>query len=1491
MPILSSMIVKLGLDAQGLEQGLQNTSRKINKELAKVNRQISGFNRLGGIFKGIGTQMTTGTLALTALAGVSVKAFADFNQAMTQSLAIMGDVSDSMQTEMAGAARAMARESTFSAKQAAESFFFLASAGLEAEASVKALPVVAKFAQAGMFDMALATDLLTDAQSALGLTIRDDAIKNMENMVSVSDVLVKANTLANATVQQFSEALTNKAGPAMRASNVALEEGVAVLAAFADQGVKGSEAGTQFGIALRDLQTKAIKNADEFRRMGIAVFDSQNNLNNLGDIVGDLEGALDGMSDKQRKATLLMLGFSDKSVAALQALLGTSEAIKGYEADLRSAGGITKEVADKQLTSLTFQLKLLKNDLTDTAIELGQALAPALRSVVAAVKPLLATLGGVARWFGELPQPVQTTVIALAGVAAAIGPLLFVSGQLIQSVIAIKSAFAALSAVNAASYFSFIGSSATGLAGILTGPVGLIALLGVGLLGALYAIDRASFDQVVTEIKTAMLPLVETVKDAAKEFVALNKALAVDTVRAFGEVITVVGQSVAGIFALRNELKELVDQNRFLKILHDSLTGLSVPILTISKAVADLRRLAGGGESVVAEVLGTPRQIDLTGKSYAELKKEAEALGITVRDHKVITKDLIESLTREIAARKGVRGGIEGQAGALDELTTKSLRAIANQEALHQAQANTTQAIKDYINAGTGFGKTIELQASGIEDLAFRLDLLTGELKRAQSATQATIDATKPLAETIEIVWPDEYRRKIEEVKGALDEQTRAAKEKLSEQGEFWRGMAQQVSTIITDLGKNFSNNIIGLFTGRGREQKEKLAEERDALVESLAEREQEWINYQQSVSEQIDELRANSAAALAEEEAAIFASLDERRIDYEQYVQDINRQIDEVRQSHTEKAAAEVKELRDNLDERRVAYEDYKADVTQQIIDVTQQNRDQLAERLDDLDDNLREQTEQYDDFVTDTTQRLGDLKAEFADDLGDQTRNTQRRIADSSKRLKREEQDIKKRIARLTKEDKKGNAEQIKDLKIKLKRRQEDHAENVRRLKEDLQDWTEDHERKLAQQERDINDSLERRARDFQQFNAEHTETVGEVTDKANDQLEKQVGDLQASLDQRTADFNEFTLWTERQIINVTETHRKQALLEEKDLRDSLDRKTATWEAFKIELIGADGQSGKLGAVRTAAAAQLDAQEADLIAKLGDQRTEWETFVVDVNKEIAKIGEDLKDLSFWSQAKSAFQDMLFGENGFAAAIARFGSEYLTGKLFKWLKEDLLDTIIPNIKSALSGLFGGGASGSLIDILNNQQLGNVGGPPATPGGGGAAVAGGLAGTLSAVGALGSFATGLVGIFQARAHGQFLDKIEQSTRFTAIATIGAGGIVDTLREFLPKLKDIHDAMVNEMLGGGGILAQINDAIRIDTGNALQRIDDVIRHNLLPTTEDIRALLGGAPTLAVASPGVGVGITINITGNTFSSRDDIDDLVDAIDSRLNESMKI
>jgi TP901 family phage tail tape measure protein len=487
-----------------------------------ISRAIKDFQKLGAAGASSGTKATFALRTLDSAAknmvkslakvgagvavfgGLAVKSFASFDDAMTQSTAIMGNLSDDMKTKMSDAAREMARTTTFSATEAAKSFYFLASAGLDAESSIMALPKVAKFAQAGMFDMALATDLLTDAQSALGLTIRNDAVANMNNMVRVSDVLVKANTLANASVEQFSSALTNKAGAAMKAVGMDIEEGVAVLAAFADQGIKSEEAGTQFGIVLRDLQTKALANTEQFAKYGVTVFDSSGELRNMADIIGDVEGALEGQSDATKKQILLEMGFSDKSVASMMALIGTSDSIREYEEQLRLASGTTEEIAAKQLTSLSAQLKLAKNNLNDVAITIGSKLAPYVRA-----------LAGVFQGFGEIAseQGIGAGLKYLGGQFLDLTTNMGTFGNVMLGLI---SLFVTLRLVSIA---ATIAQNLFGVS-LLANPIGIfvaaVIALGVALV-ALYLkfeIVRKVINTIALVLKTAFMNVIEAVYNA-----------------------------------------------------------------------------------------------------------------------------------------------------------------------------------------------------------------------------------------------------------------------------------------------------------------------------------------------------------------------------------------------------------------------------------------------------------------------------------------------------------------------------------------------------------------------------------------------------------------------------------------------------------------------------------------------------------------------------------------------------------------------------------------------------------------------------------------------------------------------------------------------------------------------------------------------------------------------------------------------------------------
>lgn len=416
---IADLFINISADTRGFSRSMNNVEKKIMA--------------LGSKMQSAGRKFTLGlTVPLVGVGVAAVKAFGDFDKAMTESLAIMGDVSDVMRKDMADAAREMSERSTFAAKELGEAYFFLASAGLNATQSIKALPVVMRFAQAGAFNLASATDLLTDAQTALGLSTKD-ATQNQENMIRVSDVLVKANTLANASVQQFSEALTNRAAAALVNVNKKLEEGVAVLAAFADKGVKGQIAGQQLAMMLNALDIAARKNNAAWKKYNLSLFDAQGEMRSVGDIIGDLEGLLGNMTTQQRAATLAQLGFNVRTKASILTLMGSSEKIKQWTKDLKDAGGATEEVANKQMKAFSNQMAVLKNMVVNVAASLGEQLVPIIKKLVDDhIKPAV-------KWFNNLSEETKLLIVKVAGLVAVMGPLLMLSGRLLTTFVTLKA--------------------------------------------------------------------------------------------------------------------------------------------------------------------------------------------------------------------------------------------------------------------------------------------------------------------------------------------------------------------------------------------------------------------------------------------------------------------------------------------------------------------------------------------------------------------------------------------------------------------------------------------------------------------------------------------------------------------------------------------------------------------------------------------------------------------------------------------------------------------------------------------------------------------------------------------------------------------------------------------------------------------------------------------------------------------------------------------
>ena len=431
---IGDLVVRFGAQTAGYERGcarMRSQTQKWTSQIRGVSKNLGAYNNAIGktalktsaldkVTAGLGQQFmglaaaSMGVYAAMNLVRGAIMGVEKVNQELASSFAIMGNISDEMKDKLKNQAFDVAYSTKFGADEAAKSYFYLTSAGLDAQSSLMALPKVAKFAQAGNFDLARATDLLTDAQSALGMTVRgtagdmEVARQNMDNMAKLADIFVKGNTLANSSVEQLSEAMTNKAAVGFRLLGKGAEEAVATLLVLADQGIKGADAGTMISRVLTGLKSNAINNAAAFERLGVYVYDANGEMRQMVDIVRNLEDKLGGLSDREKQAAIESMGFTKKTADAAAVLLGTSDALRSYQQQLFGAQGITDEVAGKSIPEFTKGV----HQLTTAFAEFNQVL---LESPLEEVGKWMQLVSGVRPSGGDITKGALGTAREAAG--------------------------------------------------------------------------------------------------------------------------------------------------------------------------------------------------------------------------------------------------------------------------------------------------------------------------------------------------------------------------------------------------------------------------------------------------------------------------------------------------------------------------------------------------------------------------------------------------------------------------------------------------------------------------------------------------------------------------------------------------------------------------------------------------------------------------------------------------------------------------------------------------------------------------------------------------------------------------------------------------------------------------------------------------------------------------------------------------------------------
>lgn len=381
---------------QGLQTELRNTSRVSQEQKA----QITEFgNHAKETFAGVVKAAAAITAALIAVGKQVVETGAEFDKSMSQVAATMGYTWEELAEEGSEAAltfdtlrdfaQDMGKSTAFSANEASQALNYMALAGYDADKSMAMLPKVLDLASAGNMDLAKSSDMVTDAQSALGLSVDDT-----EKLV---DQMAKTSARSNTSVEQLGEGILTIGATArsLKGGTVELNKSLGLLA---DNGIKASEGGTKLRNIVLALQAPTDKATKELGKLSVQAFDSEGNFRSLQDIFADLNGALGNMSEKDAaiaKSTI----FNKRDLAAVNALLNTStERWDQLGAEIENSAGAAHAMAETQLDNLAGDVTLFKSALEGAEITISDKLNPSLRN---AVQFGTEAVGELADGFGE----------------------------------------------------------------------------------------------------------------------------------------------------------------------------------------------------------------------------------------------------------------------------------------------------------------------------------------------------------------------------------------------------------------------------------------------------------------------------------------------------------------------------------------------------------------------------------------------------------------------------------------------------------------------------------------------------------------------------------------------------------------------------------------------------------------------------------------------------------------------------------------------------------------------------------------------------------------------------------------------------------------------------------------------------------------------------------------------------------------------------------
>lgn len=429
MASLGELFVKVGADVSAFKTSMTevNTSLKALDKDAKAS--TAGIAAMGQRLTSVGMGLTAAiTLPLVGAGAASMKFYGDFEQTMNR-VSALGDITGASLSRLGGLAMQLGADTKFSAQEAAAGMAELAAKGYNANQIYQAMPGIMSLAATENMSVGDAAKIASSALVQFNL--------DSSNTTHIADTLALASKESASSVQTLGLSM-EYVGPIAHSAGMSFEETAAALAILSNAGLEGERAGTGMRGVLGSLINPSTDAAKSLEQLGVKTTDATGAMRPFPQILTDLKDA--GMSTQDA----FNIFGREAATAALVLTEKGGPALAEFTTKLIQSDGEAKKTADTMQRGFKGAMEQLRGSVETAGIAMGSILAPSITSLVNLVKSAADGLATFAQWFQTLPAPIQNAAVAVLALAAAIGPVLLIAGQLMTSWAALAPMWAGL---------------------------------------------------------------------------------------------------------------------------------------------------------------------------------------------------------------------------------------------------------------------------------------------------------------------------------------------------------------------------------------------------------------------------------------------------------------------------------------------------------------------------------------------------------------------------------------------------------------------------------------------------------------------------------------------------------------------------------------------------------------------------------------------------------------------------------------------------------------------------------------------------------------------------------------------------------------------------------------------------------------------------------------------------------------------------------------